>query len=290
MTERLRTLYPEIEPFETGMLDVGDGHVIYWERVGTKGAKPAVFLHGGPGGGISPNHRRLFDPEALRRDPVRPARLREIHAACRAGGQHDLASGRRHRAAARDGRRRQMAGVRRLLGLDAGARLCRDASGARQRTRRARHLHADQGRTRLVLSVRRLGDVPGQMGAVRRADPGGRARRHDGRLSQAADGHRPKAQVEAARPGASGRARRSRCCRSPRPATSSARTNSPSPSPASRTTSSSMPAGWRRGSCCAMRTSSRAFPASSCTAATTCRARRNMPGRCTRPGRTRSST
>ena len=58
----LRTLYPEIEPFETGMLDVGDGHTIYWERVGTRGAKPAVFLHGGPGGGISPSHRRLFDP------------------------------------------------------------------------------------------------------------------------------------------------------------------------------------------------------------------------------------
>src|SRR5690606_16962763 len=47
----LRSLYPEIEPFETGMLDVGDGHSVYWERVGTKGAKPAVFLHGGPGGG-----------------------------------------------------------------------------------------------------------------------------------------------------------------------------------------------------------------------------------------------
>jgi proline iminopeptidase len=59
----LRTLYPEIEPSETGFLDVGDGHTIYWERVGTRGAKPAVFLHGGPGGGISPTHRRLFDPE-----------------------------------------------------------------------------------------------------------------------------------------------------------------------------------------------------------------------------------
>lgn len=58
----LRTLYPEIEPFETGFLDTGDGHQVYWERVGTKGAKPAVFLHGGPGGGCGPNHRRLFDP------------------------------------------------------------------------------------------------------------------------------------------------------------------------------------------------------------------------------------
>jgi proline iminopeptidase len=59
----LRTLYPEIEPFDSGMLDVGDGHTIYWERVGTKGAKPAVFLHGGPGGGISPKQRRQFDPK-----------------------------------------------------------------------------------------------------------------------------------------------------------------------------------------------------------------------------------
>jgi proline iminopeptidase len=63
MSSELRTLYPEIEPFESGMLDVGDGHQIYWERSGTKGAKPAVFLHGGPGGGFSPKHRRLFDPK-----------------------------------------------------------------------------------------------------------------------------------------------------------------------------------------------------------------------------------
>ena len=59
----LRGLYPEIEPFETGFLDTGDGHRIYWERVGTRGGKPAVFLHGGPGGGCGPVHRRLFDPE-----------------------------------------------------------------------------------------------------------------------------------------------------------------------------------------------------------------------------------
>ncbi|WP_174247435.1 prolyl aminopeptidase [Methylocapsa sp. S129] len=58
----LRTLYPPIEPYETGMLDVGDGHSIYYERSGRPGGKPAVFLHGGPGGGISPDHRRLFDP------------------------------------------------------------------------------------------------------------------------------------------------------------------------------------------------------------------------------------
>lgn len=59
----LRALYPPLDPYHTGMLDVGDGHQIYYERSGTPGAKPAVFLHGGPGGGISADHRRLFDPE-----------------------------------------------------------------------------------------------------------------------------------------------------------------------------------------------------------------------------------
>ena len=58
-----RKLYPEIEPYETGMLDVGEGHSLYYERVGTPGAKPAVFLHGGPGGGMSPSHRRQWDPD-----------------------------------------------------------------------------------------------------------------------------------------------------------------------------------------------------------------------------------
>lgn len=63
MSEPRRTLYPEIEPYETGMLDVGEGHSLYFERVGTPGAKPAVFLHGGPGGGMSPSHRRQWNPD-----------------------------------------------------------------------------------------------------------------------------------------------------------------------------------------------------------------------------------
>jgi proline iminopeptidase len=59
----LRTVYPAIEAYESGFLDTGDGHQVYYERSGTRGAKPAVFLHGGPGGGFSPSHRRLFDPK-----------------------------------------------------------------------------------------------------------------------------------------------------------------------------------------------------------------------------------
>ena len=56
-------LYPPIEPYAHGHLDTGDGHRIYWERCGNPAGKPAVFLHGGPGAGCSPDHRRLFDPE-----------------------------------------------------------------------------------------------------------------------------------------------------------------------------------------------------------------------------------
>ena len=56
-------LYPPIEPFRTGILETGDGHSIYWELCGNPDGKPAVFLHGGPGAGCSPEHRRLFDPE-----------------------------------------------------------------------------------------------------------------------------------------------------------------------------------------------------------------------------------
>jgi proline iminopeptidase len=58
-----RTLYPAFEPYETGMLDVGDGHSLYWELSGNPDGKPAVFLHGGPGGGSSPKHRRQFNPD-----------------------------------------------------------------------------------------------------------------------------------------------------------------------------------------------------------------------------------
>ena len=61
-TPQRRTLYPPIEPYRSGHLDVGDGHSIYWEVVGNPEGKPAVFLHGGPGAGISADHRRQFDP------------------------------------------------------------------------------------------------------------------------------------------------------------------------------------------------------------------------------------
>ncbi|GIX18183.1 MAG: proline iminopeptidase [Rhodothalassiaceae bacterium] len=62
----LRQLYPAIAPEATGMLDVGDGHRIYWEWSGRRDGIPVLFLHGGPGGGTAPAQRRFFDPRRYR--------------------------------------------------------------------------------------------------------------------------------------------------------------------------------------------------------------------------------
>jgi proline iminopeptidase len=59
-------LYPETEPYERGMLDVGDGDLVYWEACGNPDGKPAVVLHGGPGSGRSAGLRRYFDPGRYR--------------------------------------------------------------------------------------------------------------------------------------------------------------------------------------------------------------------------------
>ncbi|WUH88793.1 prolyl aminopeptidase [Streptomyces sp. NBC_00433] len=59
-------LYPPVEPYEHGVLDVGDGNRVYWEACGNPAGKPAVVLHGGPGSGAGAFWRRLFDPAAYR--------------------------------------------------------------------------------------------------------------------------------------------------------------------------------------------------------------------------------
>jgi proline iminopeptidase len=59
-------LYPAIEAHRTGRLKVSNVHDIYWEESGNPAGKPVVFLHGGPGGGTSPQHRRFFDPRRYR--------------------------------------------------------------------------------------------------------------------------------------------------------------------------------------------------------------------------------
>lgn len=57
-----RTLYPEIHPHQSGLLKLDDLHTMYWEVSGNPQGAPVVFLHGGPGSGTTPAHRRFFDP------------------------------------------------------------------------------------------------------------------------------------------------------------------------------------------------------------------------------------
>jgi pimeloyl-ACP methyl ester carboxylesterase len=105
-------LHPPVEPHETGTLDVGDGHSLYWEVSGNPDGKPAVVLHGGPGSGSSPGLRRYFDPARYRivlfdrrnsRRSTPPATGPHVDlSTCR---QHDPAPGGRRGAAPRAPRR-----------------------------------------------------------------------------------------------------------------------------------------------------------------------------------------
>jgi proline iminopeptidase len=63
---RRADIHPHIEPHASGLLEVSATHRIYWEECGNPAGIPVVFLHGGPGAGASPAHRRFFDPAAFR--------------------------------------------------------------------------------------------------------------------------------------------------------------------------------------------------------------------------------
>src|SRR6266508_1935130 len=62
----MKKLYPALEPYETGRLRVSPVHELYYEQAGNRDGQPAVFLHGGPGGGLIPEYRQFFDPETYR--------------------------------------------------------------------------------------------------------------------------------------------------------------------------------------------------------------------------------
>jgi proline iminopeptidase len=66
-TPQSRTdLFPPIEPYRSGRLAVDDLHTLYWEECGNAHGVPVLFLHGGPGAGLSPRHRQFFDPAYYR--------------------------------------------------------------------------------------------------------------------------------------------------------------------------------------------------------------------------------
>ncbi len=59
-------MYPEIEAYNSGFLNVSELHTLYYEEAGNPAGKPVVFLHGGPGGGLIDNYRRYFNPNKWR--------------------------------------------------------------------------------------------------------------------------------------------------------------------------------------------------------------------------------
>ncbi|MEE4661450.1 MAG: hypothetical protein V2J89_13350, partial [Halieaceae bacterium] len=62
MSEHATTLFPAIEPYDRGLLEVSDIHTLYWETCGRADATPVLVLHGGPGGSIKSYYRQLLDP------------------------------------------------------------------------------------------------------------------------------------------------------------------------------------------------------------------------------------
>ena len=63
---RRTALYPSLEPYASGMLDLGGGHQMYWETSGNPDGQPVIFVHGGPGAGSHSHHRRYFSPKHYR--------------------------------------------------------------------------------------------------------------------------------------------------------------------------------------------------------------------------------
>ena len=163
-----RRLFPDIAPYRTGWLKVSNTHDIYFEECGSPSGKPALMVHGGPGGKYILQCAVYHDPAQYRIILFDQRGCGREHAARRPGREHHLGSRRRHGAAARAPRHRawQVFGG---SGAHALAGLRRDAPGPRLRARAARHLPPAQERDRLVLSARAQLDLPGRLGAIPRA-------------------------------------------------------------------------------------------------------------------------
>ena len=182
MKDPVTWLYPPIEPYNTGRLQVSPVHEIYFEESGNPSGKPVIFLHGGPGGGSDPKQRRFFHPEKYRivNFDQRGCGKSTPYASLEANTTWDLV--------ADIEKIREHLGIERwqVFGGSWGSTLAlaysRNSSRSRHRTRPARHLPAPQAGNRLVLPAWRFGALSGCLGAVSRPHPGGGARRSALRL------------------------------------------------------------------------------------------------------------
>ena len=165
--------YPESEPFDSGLLEVGDGNLVYWELCGNPDGKPAVVFHGGPGSGCSPWWRTLFDPSAYltvlfdQRNCGR-SRPHASNPGTDLGVEHDEEPRRRRGARARASRDRALARARRLVGQHPGSCLLRDAPRPGHRDRPVRDHDRSARGVRLALSRRARAVLPRAVGAPAR--------------------------------------------------------------------------------------------------------------------------
>ena len=171
-----RRLYPEIEPYRSGWLKVTGRHDIYYEECGAPSGKPAIIVHGGPGGGCNPAMRRYHDPARYRivLFDQRGCGRSTPYASLEENTTWDLVA--------------DMERLREYLGIEAWqlcggswgstlvARLCANPPGARHRACLARHLPVAQSRARLVLSGGLQLDFSRSLRKLPGSDPRRRAR------------------------------------------------------------------------------------------------------------------
>ena len=206
-------LFPEIDPYQHGRLAVDPPHSLYWETCGRAAGVPVVYLHGGPGGGCLPFHRRFFDPSFWRIVLFDQRGAGTLDADRRDRAQYHAAPRRRHGSAAPAPRHRALAGVRRLVGRDAGARVRGGASGTLPRARAARRVPRAASRARLVHS-RDAQRVSRSVARLRRIPSGNGTRRPPRQLSPPADRSAiPRSTFRRRTRGTATKARARRCCR-----------------------------------------------------------------------------
>ena len=143
-------------------------HTLHVEESGNPDGRARRLLPRRAGSRPLADAPALLRPEVLARRPLRPARLRQVDAARRAQGEHDVGPRRGRRADPDASRDREVARLRRLVGLDAGPRVRRDAPRARDRAHPARDLPRPEARDRLDVRGRPEAHRAGRLGRVRR--------------------------------------------------------------------------------------------------------------------------